>query len=172
MTKRVKNRVFTAEAFYPGAMGSLGDASGMLLRQYKFPDTYAEKDTIAGADHDRIISWDRDHWDACIEKYRKIIGERSLDYWAQYGKPKDILAFLSDIFSSKSMSDYKDITWTGFRILGTVNRSSGYPVYTLQLFAKHKDTKTKVYSTPMAPNVQAVEAEGINIIYGAWDLND
>lgn len=165
------NRVLTAEAYVPYAMSSTGNASGMLLRQYNFPDTYAEKDKHVTADHDRVIMWDREHWDACIKR-AKSIGDRSLEYWCEQGKAEDILTFLADLFSSETIGNTKDIKWTGFRILGTVNRSNGYPVYTLELFAKHKDTKTKVYSTPMAPNVQFEDDGGINIIYGAWDHND
>ena len=43
--------------------------------------------------------------------------------------------------------------WSGVRVTGSVNRSNGYPVFCIELFAKHPDSDTKVYSGQAAPNV-------------------
>jgi hypothetical protein len=40
-------------------------------------------------------------------------------------------------------------------LLGSVNHGSGYPVWSLQLFAKHPDSKTVVYTGEKAPNVRS-----------------
>lgn len=47
----------------------------------------------------------------------------------------------------------KTIAWSGYRVLGTVNRGNGYPVWTLEIFAKGPDSDTEVYTGQVAPNV-------------------
>lgn len=150
-----KNRVMTAQPYCFGAMGSLGDASGMLLRQWRFPDTYNEKETVWSSDHDRIISWDYDHWGECVSRVKDKMGKSGLQSWWQNGRPTHILAFVVDALKANEKdTEWADTKWTGFRILGTVNRSNGYPVYSLQLFAKDNKAHTKVYSDANAPNVK------------------
>lgn len=142
-------RVYGAEPYRWNEMGSFGDASGMLLRQSKFPDSYDEnKDILHNVDHDRLISSDYDHWGKCVKERKQII-DGSLERWFMNGKAKDILDFLINVMKADPT-----VGWTGFRILGTVNRSNGYPVYTLEIFAKGKNSKTKVYSGDNAPNVR------------------
>lgn len=58
------------------------------------------------------------------------------------------MSFVKDILKADP-----EVDWTGFRITGTVNRSSGYTVFTIEVFAKHPDSSTKVYSNSTAPNV-------------------
>ena len=145
-------KVRLAEPFRSYAMCSTGDASGMLLRQSKFPYAYRKDEEIWSADHDRIASWDHNHWVATIAKHKEKLGEFGLESWFQNGKAEDILAFLIDMMKAEGKAK-----WTGFRILGTVNRSNGYPVYSLQLFAKNPKGKTTVYSSENAPNVKRPE---------------
>lgn len=52
-------QVLIAEPYRYAALGSNGDASYMLMRQFQFPNTYdPDLDKITQADSDRLCSWD------------------------------------------------------------------------------------------------------------------
>ena len=141
-------KVYEAEAYRYGAMGSLGDASYMLLSQYQFPDEYdSDRDKLTGWDHDRIMQQQYEHGTRCFEQHTGT-GELGLEGWLKRAEPEKVLAFLRDILKADPT-----INWTGYRILGSVHRGNGYPVYTLQLFAKHPESVTVVYNTENAPNL-------------------
>lgn len=140
--------VYQAEAYRSNAMGSLGDASYMLIRQYQFPNDYDhEKDQMTGWDHDRIMHQQHEHGTRCFDQHTST-GELGLESWVRGAQPQQILDFLKDILKADS-----SVEWTGFRILGSVHRGNGYPVWSLALFAKHPDTKTEVFNTENAPNL-------------------
>lgn len=146
-------QVILAEPFRFMALSSLGDATFMLLRQHKFPLEYAENvDVLTTADHDRCLMWDYKHATACFEKHLKT-GELGLPGWL--GKDdvtdEDVMAFLKDIL--KAEEHYPGVKFTGYRIMGTVNRSNGQSVFTLELFCNKSRTKT--YSGSNSPNVKS-----------------
>jgi hypothetical protein len=143
------NRVDMAEPYRYMATGSLGDATAMYLSQYRFPFRYASNETVWSVDHDRIIGWNYDHWENLIKKYKEKMGDYGLETWFIHGKSSDLLAFIVEALETKTKN-----VWTGYRILCTVNKMNGNPVYTLQLFAKAKDSTTPVYSSERAPNVK------------------
>lgn len=147
MSKTKRGKVYPvlqAEPFRFGAMGSLGNASCMLLRQWNFPAEYDhDRDQMHSADDDRLRSWDYEHDRACYKRHVN----RHMDSWAQSASPEQIMAFLKDVLKADP-----EVNWTGFRILGTVNRSNGYPVYSYQLFANVSGVP--VYSGEHAPNVK------------------
>lgn len=151
-------RVLQAEPFRWGAMGSLGNAAYMLLRQYRFPDTYDSKkgDWFASADSDRLREWDWDHAAAVSKKY--VEGRQmNLESWFQQTRPGRVLSFLVEIMKANETGwqpEGRTAKWTGFRVLGTVNRSNGYPVYSYQLFSRGPQSRTRVYTGPAAPNVK------------------
>jgi len=143
-----QNRVYLAEPYQYGEMGSLGKASGMLIRQFHFPFEYTDNmDQLLHADHDRLYQQDYKRASECIKKHTGT-GELGLGSWAMGATDDEILAFLKEILEAD-----QDVNWTGFRILGTVHRSNGGPVWSLQLFAKSPDTDTEVFSGQNAPNV-------------------
>lgn len=139
------------KAVLHGDMGSLGSASNKLIRQFNFPWTYDDDEKMIQADHDRIIMWDYKHATACFDRHMKT-GEMGLTCWAQqHASDEQVMALLKDLF--KVIHQLPEIEWTGYRITGTVNRSNGYPVYSLWLFAKKKGSGTKVYSDELGANV-------------------
>jgi hypothetical protein len=73
-----------------------------------------------------------------------------MQMWLQSASKKPLMAFI--IEALKVDQTDPETEWTGCRILGTVNRSNGYPVYSFQLFANK--SKAKVYSGQCAPNVK------------------
>lgn len=73
-------------------------------------------------------------------------------WWCVDAEPEEILSLLTELLETNK--HYPNTTWTGFRILGTVSRANGQIIYTLELFSKGKDSKTKVYSGFNAPNVK------------------
>ena len=127
-------------------MGSLGDASYVLIAQYQFPHFYDEKDNLFGADHDRCFTWDYQHARECCTRHMKS-GEGHIATFARTSNPELVLAFIQDILKANPK-----VKWTGWRVMGTVNRRNGYPVYTLELFANNSGVE--VFSGPLAPNVR------------------
>ena len=153
-----ERRVYTAEQYRHGAMGSFGKADGMLLSQRDFPDTFDERDKLMSADHDRCFSWDHEHTDLAFKTHTKGGPPGGFEQWAQGASAEAAFAFLKDVLKAKApFEDLPDAGWTGYRLLGTVNRSNGYPVWSFQLFAKHPETKTAVYTGPGAPNVHQLK---------------
>ena len=143
--------VYMAEPYDLNETGSLGRASGMLIRQHNFPHQYdSQLDKITSADHDRCFQWDHAHARRCFTEHTGT-GELNLERWVTSQPPDKVIAFLSDILKADAGAFR---AWTGFRVLLTVNRSNGFPVYTLELFAKHPDSHTQVYSGENAPNVR------------------
>lgn len=139
-------RVLAANAY--GNLGSLGSGSHVLMRQVGFPDTYDPRDKIHGADHDRIQSWHGySEVDEVIRRHTGS-GDMGIGYWAEKANSNEVLAFCKEILKADP-----DVEWTGCRVLGTVNRSNGYVVWSISVFAKHPESDTLVYSDHHAPNV-------------------
>lgn len=144
-----KQQVYKANA--QGDMSSLGNATYKLFRQHNFPYKYDDEvDTLTGWDHDRCFQNDYEHARAACSRHLKI-GEMFIPQFVENSDPDKVIAFFVDILKAKK--NYSDTKWTGFRLMGTINVSNGFPVYTMELFAKGKDSKTKVYSDSYAPNV-------------------
>lgn len=157
-------QVMKAQPYRAGRMGSLGDAAHMLLRQYRFPDTYRDDEVVSSHDHDRIHLDNMTRWsqivakhfprDRAMEAHFPKDGVRyvSLNAFLTTANERCVLRFLKELLSPYA----GDHPWTGFRILGTVNRSNGYPVYSLELFAKRRNSDTNVYTgdSDDAPNVE------------------
>lgn len=138
------------------AMGSLGNAAYMLMNQHGFPHLYDPDagDRVESADHDRLLSWHgHDHWTRCLERHG---GDARFGFenWLQNARPEALMGFIRDLLKLDLRRE-----WTGFRILYTVNRSNGYPVYSLQAFSKGENSTTEVYSGHHAPNVQGFEED-------------
>ena len=135
-------QIYPAEPYRPGAMGSCGDARYMLLAQHQFPvnEYHDTLDILIQADHDRCLNWDWAHATHAIKKHTGS-GEIHIGQWCRASAPEDVIAFLKDIL--KADKYHPGVKWTGYRILGTVNLSNGFSVFTLQLFAR-KSPQTKV----------------------------
>ncbi len=147
-------QVIIAELYDPYRLSSLGNAEYMLLRQENFPLDYDEAlgDKRASADHDRLLMWDHDHFRGVCKKHLNT-GELGIGHWIRNASVPECLAFVKDALKADTK-----IEWTGFRVTGTVNRSNGYPVYTLELFHKGEKSETEVYSDEFAPNVSGKDA--------------
>jgi len=139
-------RVFQAQPYRCQSMVLFGDASYMLIRQHDFPDTFDERDRYEQTDHDHCFQRDFNYAWSCFKRHTGE-GELSFGHWAKGASDERIIAFIADILKAD-----KDVKWTGYRIMGTVIRGIR-PVWTLELFAKHSDSATKVYSDDTAPNV-------------------
>jgi len=140
-------RVYPAEAHRFGAMrSSFGDASGMLIAQHQFPVQFdQERDKLEELDHDLILNRDREHAIRCLTEYTGT-GDLGIGEWIRRSPPESVLAFLQDILKAD-----QTVTWTGFRVLGTVHRTTRQALWTLEIFAKHPESKTPVFNTANAP---------------------
>lgn len=144
-------QVLLARPYRYGAMGSLGDASLMLIRQHNFPLYYQRGvDVMTSADDDRIRSWHgSDHYSACRKRY---FGNEWFENAVTKAFPDKVINFIIDAMKLRNhVENGHIVAWTGFRILGSVNRGNGYPVFSMQLFSNVSGTE--VYSGPVAPNV-------------------
>ena len=141
-------KVYPAEPYQAWRLGSMGDAERMLIQQSEFPDTYDERDRLITVDHDRLL--DKDYTAIC-ETFKRHTGhgEQELLQWLHedpsHGK---VVAFIKDVLGTDPT-----IPWTGYRIMGGVHRGNGCNVWTFELFAKHPDSQTAVYTGNDAPNV-------------------
>lgn len=143
--------ITVSKATLIGDMGSLGRATNKLIHQFRFPLQYENDETMIQADHDRMLEWDYEHTRNAFKQHMNT-GELGLANWTTGTEPKLVIALFEDLF--KVDQNHPGVKWTGFRITGTVNISSGYPVYSLWLFAKRRGSETEVYSGANAPNVQ------------------
>lgn len=158
-------QVLKAQPFQMNQMGSFGQASGMLLRQHKFPDTFRDDEKIISADSDRLSQWDYQGYREILEEFKTRITGNHIETWFQSGKAQDIMDFITAMMVRVCNAD-PNTKWTGFRVLGTVNKATGYSIYSLQLFAKNPRSGTKVYSGHAAPNV--LEPKRSREQYDAW----
>ena len=141
-------QVHQAEPYRIGAMGSLGNAKYMLICQHNFPNFYVRNmDEIKQIDHDRAMQHYPDYTDRCFKEHTSR-GALDFEHWVVNATNEQVFAFLKDILKADTKKE-----WTGYRILGTVTQR-GFPVWTLQLFAKHPDTDTVEYSDYYAPNIK------------------
>lgn len=152
-------RVHPAIPYGPG-LYSLGDAQGMLLRQYRFPDTYDARDTFWAADHDRL---DFTYACRCFQRHLDGQGPGAFRGWLRRKSttPEEVFALLKDLLQPPA-----EVVWTGFRVLGSVHLGNGETIYTMALFAKHPDSGTKVYSGERAPNVRRKQQQYVTGGFG------
>lgn len=135
------HEVMKAERYRWGAMSSLGDAAYMILNQFNFPAEYDdEKDVLIGADHDRCQMWDRDHFDRCCDEHLHT-GPMAIGQWAMdCESPQAVMDFIVDALKANEQCPGRK--WTGWRVLGSVHRANGYPIFYLQVISqKSKFTK-------------------------------
>ena len=147
--KNDTKEVFLAEPKDMSRNFSLGNASYMLLRQYKFPHIYSDHlDKLTDNDHDRCFDQDFEHATKCLKQHTGKTGKYAIGDWIEKASDRQIIAFLTDILKVG-----KEATkWTGYRIMVTITPSGG-SVWTLQLFAKNPNSKTIVYTGEKAPNI-------------------
>jgi hypothetical protein len=154
-----------------GDMGSFGKAEYRLFVQREFPAEYEkDKDMMVSADHDRMQSWDYDRFKEFLNKVNAVSNCSYLgDCFAQMGTETALEILKFGLLPNEK--EYTDRIWTGYRVMGTVNRATGYPVWSLSIFSKHPDTDTKVYSGFNAPNINMPEGKrkGRFDTYESWD---
>lgn len=138
------NSVFKARPYRQGAMGSLGDGSLMLIRQFRFPDTYEQNEQHILVDHDRLCDRDYEKVDECFRRHTGT-GELRLEHWVRNATDQQVLDFIQDLLARFDLkTSYR---WTGYRVVGSVHRGNGAPVWSLELFAKDPaGSRTKVFS--------------------------
>lgn len=150
LLKRGQGAVDFAEPYRCGAMhySSKKPASGMLIGQYNFPAVYDKvRDTITSAYSDRVYSWDYEHSNKIVEKYKAGDIEKLI----ASSDDETILNYFVELL--KLDKEEEPVTWTGWRVVGYVNQSNGFPVYRYDVFSKHTDSNTEVYTGHRAPNV-------------------
>lgn len=141
-----------AEPYDAFKMGSDGSASCMYIRQSKFPHMYntAEGDKTFTEYDDSLLRGDYAYNKSVMEEYYPRMKHDKTDWFR-----KEKISILME-FCEKILKADASIRWTGFRILGGVNKGNGYPYHIYQLFSKGENSTTKVYSGENAPNVQKV----------------
>ncbi len=136
------NHVYIAQPYKSNNMGSMGNANEMLIVQNNFPLSFYDIEKIVSQYLDRI---EENYSEKCLKKYK--FEKHYLDSELRRKEPAKILAFITEVLKQEPGE------WTGYRVLGTVG-GNGHPYYCFQLFAKHPNTDTEVYSGDIAPNVK------------------
>lgn len=127
-------------------MGSYGKANTMLISQHQFPWDYDyHKDKIASAYLDRMREWDSAHITKCLQKYR--FDMTYLDSQIRVEESEQLFKFICELMKE----DRKK--WSGYRVTGNVG-GDGHAYYHFQLFYKHPESTTMVYSGDKAPNIE------------------
>jgi hypothetical protein len=121
--------------YRPYNLGSLDRTQLMLIRQYQFPWEYADNEPLISVYHDRL-DW--------VEELGGLSEQRILE-----ATDEENLRFLVTLLKADP-----EVAWTGYRVLGSVNLSNGYPVYSLEVFARDPNGSTPVYTGGTAPNVK------------------
>lgn len=134
-------------------------ANNMLICQHNFPDTYDERDMLLNDNTADLFVQDFNRVANCFKRHLGS-SDIELEHWAHRVNSHSILNFLKDILQADV------IEWTGYRILCTVSTYDGYPIWILQLFAKHPSTSTRTYSDENGPNVLAPERISEQTVYG------
>lgn len=144
--------------YVPGSLGTFGTGRAMLIQQYQFPHEFDERDVHEGW---RTDQFENKRDSEVLIRYLRIPADEVprgamvdhpnfgmyFEQWARRsGDPDGILASLIEPVRAN-----KRVKWTGFRISGMVY--GGRAMFTLELFAKHPESKTVVYSDEEAPNV-------------------
>jgi hypothetical protein len=140
-------KVQSANPFRYNALGSFGDANLMIVRQYNFPFIHEDHEQHCSADHDRLMQHDYDYATTCIRKHTGS-GELVLGQWFNESPDEKVISFIKEYFRADS-----NVIWTGYRIRGSVHKTSGQTIWSLDLFSKDPKSTTEVYSDLEAPNV-------------------
>ena len=140
--------VQSAEKHDMSRRGSTGNASYMLICQYQFPHTYADNDILIHIDDDHLENHDRKRFEDCLEKWIGCRGSGGLGDAIREMSPQEALAFLVEL-----LDEDPEVQYTGYRVLVTTHRAQGYPVWSLEIFSKHPDSRTQVYDTENAPHL-------------------
>ena len=131
--------IFPAQPYYWAKMGSFGDASHMLLRQYRFPVSDYEPDDVNMMwDDDRCLQADREHARACFNRHTGT-NEGGFGFWLKKASDEQVMEFIKDMLKASA-----NIIWTGYRITLTVHRGNGWDIHTLELFAKHPKSDVRL----------------------------
>lgn len=147
----MKQLVTLGVRYQHGRLGSFGCDTQMLIRQARFPNEYDDDlDQLVNHASHLCFLEDFDHANRCFKQHTGMI-ERQLEHWLRKANDEQAMDFIKDLLKADPA-----IVWTGYRVLGSVMRPSrrhSYVTWTLELFAKHPDTDTEVYSGQFAPNV-------------------
>ena len=136
----------TSVACPPGAL-----ANKMLIRQHHFPDSYHPEELYLIQDHDYCVAVDYEHVSKCFLEFTGG-GDRELEHWTRNIATDDMVF---DFLITLLYGDECEIEWTGYRITGTMFKRANPPMWTFELFSKHPDSETEVYSGEDAPNVMS-----------------
>ncbi len=141
-------QIVPAVRYYPGCLSSTrGSSVPCLIRQFQFPDWYENDEETLCADHDHLRG--DPATEGCFERHTHT-GEQGLSEWLRRTTTTEdqVFAFLREILQADPR-----INWTGYRVMGGVHTGNGAAIWSMTLFAKRPDSRTKVYTGENAPNV-------------------
>jgi hypothetical protein len=137
-------QVYPAEPYRAGALHSLGRASYMLMRQFKFPHTFREDEQLISTYSDRI---DDAKLRTVLHRHAGSYDDLRLENWfrtATHGRIQELLKELLEADLST--------TWTGYRVTGSV-AGNGHTVWYFELFSRRPESHTAIYTNELSPNV-------------------
>lgn len=126
-----------------------------LVRQYNFPHIYNAGDDFVSNYHDRILGTDM--WkEACeiLKDQRQMVLDSLLKTIPATMFLKYCIAMCGSEYIARLPKE-KQLHAVGCRFMHHTNVSTGYPVYTAEVYLQHESNKgnVKLFSDENAPNV-------------------
>lgn len=146
-------QVYPAEPYRYGALGSLGNASYMLLAQFDFPDVYQESERMESMYSDRLDEHRPRRVAMCLNKHLGFnimtFGGCSQDFELLVRRlsKAQLIAFIAEVLDVSG-----EAVWTGCRVTGEVG-GNGHALFHFMLFARDPSGNTPVYTGEPALNV-------------------
>ena len=138
-----KGRVEIASKYHVNTL-----INNVLVQQFNFPFTYeADLDVLIGEDNDTLLKIKPKRTARCFLQHTEY-DEKFLRKWLKDCSNEKVIDFIKDLIEADS-----EIEWTGYRILATINPSKGNTYWRFELFSKHPNSSTAVYTGELAPNV-------------------
>lgn len=123
--------------------------TAMFVRQFNFPSTFgADSDMYESADNDVLREKDCERHNVCFAKHTGT-GELGFSNWVEESSDELVLNFIKDILEVDA-----NLNWTGYRILVSRSLSNGYIIWTFEIFLKHPESNTMVFTGDGAPNIK------------------
>lgn len=130
-----KNLVILAVPYQSEVFELYGNASYMLIRQFKFPFDFREDEKLIS-----IWSNQFQQYDATFFAKSFSNSNQTFEYWLRRAEEKNILIFLKKLLKLDEV-----VVWSGFRVLGTITESKQI-LFTFEVFSKRPGSNTKVYT--------------------------
>ena len=150
------NTITKAKPYRRGILHPTSTAQNVLIRQFNFPEHFSKEDGHISRKVSDIYHLDKFRAERCFEQHLVAAPRRMsiVDHLQELPDEK-VLDFVKNFLQIDRLPPMK-IEWNGYRITASVNQSNGKTEFEFELFAKHPESDTEVYTGSDAPNVKRI----------------